>query len=291
MLISEAFTEYCRREISMAGMSTKTRETYENLCKLLINFFGDIDVENIRDEDPVRFFEHLCGWQKMSTVRGNLMAFRKVVKWLKRKNYNVIDPEEIKVPKKTKEEMEYLELYEVETFLEAVSRKTRGYSYVNRLRNIAIVQVLFSSGIRVGELCKLNKNSIKNRQFVTASKGGDPRPCFISQEAEKAIKEYLDARADSNVALFISNQNGRRITTGNVRNIFKNACNQCGLEKVHPHTMRHSLATFLLDRGMDLLDVSKILGHTNLNTTQIYTHIKNPKLRDRYNIIMQRVAI
>lgn len=289
MLISEAFIEYGRKEICMAGLSTKTNENYQNLSKLLIKFFGDINVEDIKEGDPVKFFEHISGWQKLSTIRGNLLSFRKVMKWLQRKGHKVIDPEEIKIPKRPKEEANYLEKYEVEIFLEAISRKTRGYSKMNRLRNIAIVKVLFSSGIRVGELCKLNKNSIKGRQFVTASKGGDPRPCFITKEAEEALKDYLEARNDSEPALFVSNQNGKRITTDNVRHIFRNACRWCELDGVHPHIMRHSLATFLLDHGMDLLDVSKVLGHADVSTTQIYTHIKNPKLRERYNVIMSHV--
>lgn len=286
MLISEVFDLYRRKENRMGGLATKTDETYANLQTLAIKFFGDIDVATLTDESPIRFYEHLSTWQCPSTVRLNIIAFRKVLKWVKRQSSLLFDPEDIKVPKRQYIEVSYLEPEEIDEFIKAVSRNTRGYCRINRLRNIAIVKVLFSSGIRVNELCKLNKNSIKDRQFISISKSKTPRPCYISEDAEEAIGQYLAARQDNNPALFVANQTGRRMTTANVRNVFHNACNYCELDNVHPHTMRHSMATFLLDRGMGILDVSKLLGHSSVSTTQIYTHVKDRDLRQKYNIYM-----
>lgn len=289
MLISEAFELYRKSEIVAAGLSSKTEESYIYAAKLAIGYFGDNEIEDIEAEDARKFYEHLLGWQKPDTARGNIVCLRAVLRMLKRRGYNVLDPDEIKVPKREKRVINYLTEPEVLEFIDVIGEKRRGYPEINRLRNIAIAEVLFASGIRVGELCRLNKNSIRNRQFVVAGKSKLPRPCFITNRAETAIHAYLRARNDNNIALFISNQNGKRITPGTVRRVFQNACDRSDFDDVHPHTLRHSLATYLLDREVDLLYISNILGHENLETTKIYTHFTNPKLKKIYENAMLKI--
>lgn len=286
MLVSEAFTLYRRAEVLAGGLSSKTDESYLYSGKLAVSFFGNVDVTTITAEDIRDYYEHLLGWQKPDTARGNIVCLRAVFKMLKRKKFEVVDPEEIKVPKREKRQISYLTETEIEEFIEVVGEKRRGYSELNRLRNIAIVEVLFASGIRVSELCKLNRNSIRNRQFVVVGKSKDPRPCFISERAEKAIVEYMQMRTDSCPALFVSNQNEKRITAGNVRRVFQNACNRSDFIDVHPHTIRHSFATYMLEKGVDLRYISDFMGHQSLDTTKIYTHYTNPKLRAIYDVAM-----
>lgn len=288
MLVSEAFNLYRRAEVLAGGLSCKTDESYLYSSKLAVAFFGDIDVATITAEDIRSYYEHLLGWQKPDTARGNIVCLRAVFKMLKRQKLDVVDPEEIKVPKREKRQISYLTEAEIEEFIEVVGEKRRGYSELNRLRNIAIVEVLFASGIRVSELCRLNRNSIKNRQFVVIGKSKDPRPCYISERAEKAIAEYMQMRTDNCPALFISNQNEKRITAGNVRRVFQNACNRSDFVDVHPHTIRHSFATYMLEKGVDLRYISDFMGHQSLDTTKIYTHYTNPKLRAVYESAMNR---
>lgn len=286
MLISEAFDLYRRAEVLAGGLSSKTDENYFYSGRLAVSFFGNVPVETIAPEDIRSFYEHLLGWQRPDTARGNIICLRAVFKLMKRRHYNVIDPEEIRVPKREKRQISYLTEAEVLEFIATISERRRGYAELNRRRNVAIVELLFASGIRVSELCRLNRNSIKNHQFVVIGKSKDPRPCYISERAEMALKEYLKLRDDNCPALFVSNQNGKRITPGNVRRVFQNACNRSGFTDIHPHTIRHSFATHMLERGVDLRYISDFLGHQSLDTTKIYTHYTNPKLYSIYDQAM-----
>lgn len=287
MLVSEAFTLYRRAEVMAGGLSCKTDESYLYAGKLAVSFFGDVPVETINAEDIRCFYEHLLGWQKPDTARCNIVCLRAVFKMLRRKKYDVVDPEDIKVPKREKRQINYLTEPEVEEFIDVIAERRRGYSELNRLRNIAIVEVLFASGIRVSELCRLNRNSIKNRQFVVIGKSKEPRPCYISERAEKAVEQYMKLRTDSCPALFISNQTEKRMTAGNVRRVFQNACDRSEFTDVHPHTIRHSFATYMLERGVDLRYIGDFMGHQSLDTTKIYTHYTNPQLRAIYDRVMK----
>lgn len=286
MKISEAFEFYRKAEIVAGGLASKTAESYFYASKLAIGYFGNIEIEQVQAEDVRDFYEHLLGWQKPDTARSNIVCLRAVIKLLHRKKESVMDPDDIKVPKREKRIVNYLTEPEVRAFVAELGRKQRGYSELNRLRNIAIAEVLFSSGIRVGELCRLNRNSIRNRQFVVAGKSKMPRPCFISQRAEKAISDYLAKRHDREPALFLSHQSGRRINPGLVQRVFRSACERSNFDGVHPHTLRHSFATYMLAQRVDLRFIGEMMGHESLDTTKIYTHYTNPQLKEIYDKAM-----
>lgn len=143
MLISEAFDLYRRSEIVAANLSSKTEESYFYAAKLAIGYFGGVQIESIQANDVRDFYEHLLSWQKPDTARGNIICLRAVVRMLKRKKYEVMDPDDIKVPKREKRTVNYLTEPEVREFIDVISEKQRGYSELNRLRNIAIAEVLF----------------------------------------------------------------------------------------------------------------------------------------------------
>lgn len=280
--ISEAFKKYITNEIICGGLSEKTKEGYEHTAKLVIEFLSDCQIYIVKIEDVQQFYQHLLGWQKQDTARLHLSQFRAVLRFCAKRKQTDILVDEIKVPKRSKSQIEYLTASEVEKFIEVIAQKRRGYAEINRLRNIAIVEVLWSSGIRIGELCSLNRDSIRDRQFVVVGKSKNPRLCFISDKAEKRLNEYLSARDDYSPALFIANETGNRIAPGGVRNIFRRACNQSDFENIHPHTIRHSFATFMLSREVDLRYIGAMMGHESLDTTKIYTHYTNPQLRKIY---------
>lgn len=287
MNISEAFEYYRKAEIIARGLSSKTDESYVYSSKLAVSFFGNISIEDVNVEDVRDYYEHLLGWQRPDTARGHMVCLRSVIKCLRRRDPNIMDPEEIRLPKREKREVVYLTKAEVEEFINVVARKRRGYPEVNRLRNVAIMELLYATGLRVGELCRLNKNSIKNHQFTVIGKSKEPRICFINSRAEEAINKYLNKRTDSSMAMFISNQTERRITPGTVRRIFQRACDMSDFEGVHPHTLRHSFATYMLEREVDLIYISQMMGHQSLDTTRMYTHYSNPKLKRIYDCAME----
>ena len=288
MLIKEAFSMYEEEEIIAGGLSKKTLESYVYAEKLASAYFGtDTRIEDVLPIDVRAFYQHLLTWQRPDTARGNIGCLRAVVRLCVRRKLDMHTlPEDIKIPKREKRMIDFLTSIEAEEFIEVVAQKRRGYAEINRLRNIAIARVLFSSGIRVSELCTLNRNSIRNRQFSIIGKSKEPRLCFITPEAEEAIQKYLEERTDKNPALFISNETENRITPGTIRRIFQNACKRSEFEGVHPHTLRHSFATTLLDKGVDLIYISQLLGHESLDTTKMYTHYSNPKLKRIYDMAM-----
>jgi site-specific recombinase XerD len=162
------------------------------------------------------------------------------------------------------------------------------------LRDRAIVELLFSSGLRVSELVNLNRDHIntKRREFMVRGKGQKDRPIFISESAAGWVDRYLDARQDTLAPLFISysknveaNTSGdfRRLTARSIQRMVNKYARLAGITKhVSPHTMRHSFATDLLMNGADLRSVQSMLGHSNISTTQIYTHVTDEHLREVY---------
>lgn len=286
MLISEAFEKYCKLEIIGRNLSSKTLENYQNNKKLAINYFGDISIGRLDEDAMVSFYQHLLSWQKPDTARLNIICLRCLISFLRRRGEKVMNPEEIRIPKKQKRIINYLEIEEVLRFIDVVAEKRRGYAKINRLRNVAIVELLFASGIRVSELCRLNRDSIRNSQFVVIGKSRNPRPCFISSRASNAISEYLNCRRDNNLALFISNQTSKRITSGNIQRVFRNACKRSDFENVTPHTMRHSFCSYMLDKEVDCIYLSKLMGHVSVDTTMQYAHFKDSKLRKIHQQVM-----
>ena len=282
MLISEAFENYREIEVISRGLSPKTLESYIYAEKLVIEYFTDTDVKNITTIDVAKFYQYLCNCQKPDTARGNIICLRSVLKRCVRKGWLDLDVEDIKIPKREKRIINYLTESEIERFIEVVSSKYRGYSRINRLRNTAIVNLLYDSGIRVSELCLLNRNSIKELQFTVIGKDKNPRICFITRKKEEVIAEYLAKRNDNEKALFVATQNRKRITPDTIRKIFQNACKRSDFINVHPHTIRHSFATRRLDKEVDIRYIAELMGHESLDTTKMYTHFSNPKLKKIY---------
>ena len=282
MLISEDFENYREIEVISRGLSPKTLESYIYAEKLVVEYFSDTDIKNITTVDVSKFYQYLCNHQRPDTARGNIICLRSVLKRCVRKGWLNLDVEDIKIPKREKRIINYLTESEVDRFIFVVGEKCRGYSNFNRLRNIAIVSLLYDSGIRISELCSLNRNSIKDRQFIVIGKSKNPRICFITEKTEQRIKNYLDLRGDNDRALFIANQTGKRITSDNVRKVFQNACDRSDFINIHPHTIRHSFATRLLDKEVDIRYIAELMGHESLDTTKMYTHFLNPKLKKIY---------
>ena len=225
---------------------------------------------------------------KVITQTYHLIALRGFLKYLARREIKSLDPSLVELPHVVRKQVTFLHFDEVEDMLEQIDTSNE-----SGLRDRAIIELLYSGGLRVSELVNLNRDSInlERREFMVRGKGSKDRPIFISEACADRVRDYLDARTDSLPALFLNNSrnlnevdtsgNYRRITARSVERIVEKYARLAGITKhVSPHTLRHSFATDLLMNGADLRAVQSMLGHADISTTQIYTHVTDAHLRD-----------
>ena len=217
-----------------------------------------------------------------------LIALRGFLKYLARRGIDSLDPALVDLPKTHRPQVTFLHFDEVQAMLDVIDLETE-----TGLRDRAIIELLFSGGLRVSELCNLNRDDInlERKEFVVRGKGSKDRPIFIDDSAANRVKDYLAVRHDSLPALFLNNSKNagmattsgdyRRLTPRSIQRIIEKYTRTAGITKhVTPHTLRHSFATDLLMNGADLRAVQSLLGHSNISTTQIYTHITDTHLKD-----------
>ena len=284
MKISEAFAKYEKNEIMAVNYSINTFRAYDYTARAIIKYFGDQNIKKIDIDAVHSFYLYLIENVSKNTARRYVTNFRNVLRYCRKCGLKVLNPDEIKTPREEKKVARFLSEDEVELFIEAAGQPQRGYNRVNLIRNVLIVSMLYETGLRVSELCALNRNSIHDRQFVVIGKSKDPRPCFITEKIEDMINEYLELRTDNSDALFVSSLYGERITTHNVQEIFRHISKRAGIGIVTPHTLRHSYATKFLEHGVDIRIVSALLGHQSIATTQTYTHVTDYLLRRTYDL-------
>lgn len=288
MKLSEAFTSFRKNEILALGKSAKTYESYVYAEKIAIAYFGDINIKKITVEQVHDFYLWMCQSHAQNTSRGYICNLRSVLAYHQRNGvHGIVNTNLIKTPQREKKSASWITEDEFRCFIAELAKPIRGYSRLNRERNVLIAKMLFLTGLRVSEICALNRNSITNRQFSVVGKSKNPRPCFITKELEADIADYLAKRTDSDPALFVANQTGKRITPGIIRSVFRRASAGFG-RRVTPHTLRHSYATRMVDNGVDIRYVAELLGHQSLETTQKYTHIRDYRLRLVYENVLEK---
>lgn len=284
MRLSEAFERYREDVIFFRNQSSKTEETHQIAKRQLVAFLGDKELESLRFDDVRRWKAHLEKGREAATVREYIIRLRVVLRHLQKRGIPCLDYELIGVPKRLVKVPEFLTTDQVRELITAVARPRRGYPAVNRLRNAAILSLLYASGIRASELCQLDRSDLRDDgTFTVIGKGRKPRLCFYDERSRHYMDEYLDLRHDANPALFISDQNGRRISKSTLQVIFLNARKRVNFKtQVHAHTMRHSFATDLLRNNTNMRYVQEMLGHSSIQTTQMYTHVVNSDLKQVY---------
>lgn len=225
---------------------------------------------------------------KRITQNYHLIALRALLRFLIRRNIETLSPEKVELGKAESRSLKFLDREQVDRLLSMPEISTP-----QGLRNKAILEVLFSTGLRVSELVKLNRDSInlERREFGVIGKGGRHRVVFLSQSATEWLARYLKERQDSFVPLFIryggkkveldKTGEGLRLTARSIQRIVEKYAQKARLPiKITPHGLRHSFATDLLSAGADIRAIQEMLGHKNISTTQIYTHVTNPQLRE-----------
>lgn len=268
--LTEAFELYRLDYIVFRNQSKKTEENHYVCLRALVLFFGDVPVSSLTFENVRDWKLHLDDRRSPATVRNYIIKLRVVLAHLKKKGLNVLDPDLIPVPKR----VEVVPIFLTREQVAICIASTR------RIKNKAIISLLYASGIRVSELCALNRGSIRDGKFTVVGKGGKPRLCFLDERTKVLLELYLEERTDNHPALFLTDA-GQRITPGVIQETFKSVRKVSGIE-VHPHTLRHSFATDLLMNNANMRYVQVMLGHSSLQTTQIYTHVVDNDLEAVY---------
>ena len=244
-------------------------------------FIGDVPIEKVDYLTLRRYLAQLRDKNhRPRTIARKLSSLRSLLRFLMREGYIKSNPSSLLMtPKLDKILPQFLSEQEMKKFIEMPKLEDE-YGYRDR----AILESLYSAGLRVGELVGLNVDSIDYISNIVKvlGKGKKERLVPIGDKAVTAVREYLNRRKHNPSALFL-NKSGTRLTARSVCNITHKYIKLAGVrEGISPHALRHSFATHLLNRGADLRSVQELLGHVNLSTTQIYTHMTTEKLRSVY---------
>ncbi len=236
---------------------------------------------------------------KKNTQNYHLIALRSFLKYLAKRDIKTLAPEKIELARMPQRSVGFLEPHELDRLLEAPLTAAGGHKLAEsalpliRLRDKAILEMLFSTGLRVSELASLTKEMInlKREEFTVRGKGDKPRVVFLSNQARYWIKEYLAKRTDMEEYLFVSHDRAakdreaeRALTPRSIQRIVEKYARKAGITKrITPHVIRHTYATDLLRNGADIRSVQAMLGHSSITTTQIYTHVTDQRLREIYD--------
>lgn len=284
------FLEYLEIE---QNRSQKTIANYDHYLTRLSDYAGDIAVADI-DQELVRKWRlwlnrlgtNVSDELQKTTLNYHLIALRSFLKFCHKRGLPCMAPDTIELARTKRPQVTFLNEDELQRVFAQPDVSTAA-----GLRDRAILELLFSSGLRVSELVGLDREHInlKRREFMVRGKGQKDRPIFISPEAAKWVSAYLEQRTDTTRPLFIRyggrktvdrTGNYHRLTARSVQRLVAHYALLAGITKhVSPHTLRHSFATNLLMNGADLRSVQAMLGHSNIATTQIYTHVTDPHLK------------
>ncbi|MBR3322610.1 tyrosine-type recombinase/integrase [Candidatus Saccharibacteria bacterium] len=303
MFVSDLINDYLEALEIEGGRSRYTSRNYELCLSRIVEFSyeyypdKELKPEDITEEWLRKYRLWLNRFEienshgktlSVTTQAYHLIALRGFLKYLAKRKIKSLDPVLVELPRTHRPQVTFLHVDEIERIFAEIPSDTE-----TGLRDRAIMELLFSSGLRVSELINLNRDNVnlKRKEFMVRGKGQKDRPVFISDSAAEALEDYLAERKDSLPALFLNNSRNtplagtsgdyRRLTPRSIQRIIEKYVRAAGITKhVTPHTFRHSFATDLLMNGADLRSVQSMLGHANISTTQIYTHVTDPQLRD-----------
>lgn len=294
MYLSELIIDFIEHVEVERGRSQRTAENYHLYLQRLVEFAGDVEIHKVTSELVRKWRLWLNRYENEQglvlsplTQSYHLIALRSFLGYCSKRDIETLTPEKIELPKTKRKQVSFLSQEETERIMAVVETKT-----AQDLRDKAILELLYSSGLRVSELCNLNRDHINlNRgEFMVRGKGQKDRPVFISPEATECLATYLATRTDSAKPLFIRYSGAKtgdsegesfRLTPRSVQRIVSQYAKLAGITKhVSPHTLRHSFATDLLMNGADIRSVQSMLGHSNIATTQVYTHVTDQHLRE-----------
>jgi site-specific recombinase XerD len=293
------FLEYCELDKNLSMRTVRMYGYY-------LHFFEEwllgqsestnIEVENINEETIRDFRLYLSrnyknkfkGELKRQTQNYFLVALRSFLRYLIRMKVKVIPPEMVELGKQQDRTIKFLSHEDLEKLFAAVDPVDE-----MGMRDKALLEVLFSTGLRVSELARLNREQVNTDtgEFGVIGKGGKARVVFLSTRAKEALHVYLSKRKDPYAPLFLRysgpkeeeelTDEKRRLSVRSIERMIDKYRKKANiLFKIGPHALRHSYATDLLQHGADIRSVQEMLGHKNIATTQIYTHVTNVRLKE-----------
>lgn len=274
MKISEAFEMYINEFMQLAGRS----ENYTNHChqhgESLIAFLGNKNIEEVTLNDLAEWKKWVSIGRSHNTVRTYIGSVRIVFNYARQKGYECLEKESIPMLKREPSVMPFATPEEVAEII----------SQSDSVRTKFIISFLYASGVRLSEFISLDREQIHDRQFQVIGKGKKKRLCFIDERTERLMEEYLSKRTDCCSALIVTKL-GQRSSPSNIQQIVRRAVESAGIKKkITPHSFRHGHATNMIKNGADIRYVAEDLGHANLSTTMIYTHVMNPDLKEKYQM-------
>lgn len=289
------FLEYCEVQ---KGLSQKTIRNYDFYLRTFLNWLENRGKKALKPSqinakliwDYRVYLSRRKGRDSRESIKPItqgyfLIALRSFLRYLiTQKDITTLSPDQIELSKSRERSINFLEEEELEKLLQAPKSDN-----LLGLRDRAILQVLFSTGLRVSELISLDRKQINfdTGEIGVIGKGGKTRVVFLSKEAKNALWQYFNNRKDETEALFIryrgkdDAEGSKRLTARSIERLVQKYAKRAGIViNVHPHMLRHSFATDLLQHGADLRSVQELLGHSSVSTTQIYTHVTNPRLKE-----------
>lgn len=260
----------------------------------LAKLYPEPKIEDIKKEDFDTWRLSLAdSWLSVKTVNAHIITIRSWLKYLKKEEINCLDPTTLDLMKVQDREVTFLTSEEIERFFSSISRET-----IQGKRDYAICECIYSTGLRISELTALDRGDVnlETLEFAVRGKWGKLRVVYLTEAARDGIRDYIDARNDHFAPLFIrhnySEENinsfllddaNMRLTRFFITNMVKEYGVRAGiLKNMHAHTLRHSFATTLLTNGADIRIIQELLGHASITTTQVYTHVTNPKLKEAH---------
>ena len=260
------------------GRSLKTVENYDRYLTRFADMTGVTDTDAITEEvvHSFRLLLNRNGGLKKSTQNYYLIALRMLLKYLASVGEECLSPSAVVLAKTGMRDLDLITIDELKRLFAVVSGDT-----LFDLRDRALLVTLFSTGLRVSELVSLMRDQdLSTQEIAIRGKGEKVRVVFFSDAALVALRGYLKARNDMSPALFAGRGDGV-LTVRSVERIVAKRAREAGIsKKVTPHVLRHMFATTLLSNGADIRAVQEMLGHANISTTQVYTHVTNKRLRD-----------
>ncbi len=257
-------------ELELRGQSKNTIRNYSYTLSNFLNFINK-NPKDITEQDIKRYMIYLKNDKNATnkTIHRHLNALRSYFRY---QNIDVAD--KVMLPKLSKPLPKFLTKEEIGILLEKPEK----------IRDKCLIRLLYSTGLRVSELVKLNRNDIKTESIhVVSGKGSKDRIVFVDPKTREMLETYILYRKDTNEALFISTH-GDRLSARTIQWLIKKYSEEAGIEKkVTPHVLRHSFATHMLEGDADIVVIKELLGHSNLSTTQIYTHITDERRKKVYD--------
>jgi site-specific recombinase XerD len=320
----EDFLLYCQLT---KQFSPNTVRNYKNTLDRLLEFMETRNIISTKDIDLKEVNEYRKYLSTKESSRNKEMALksqgyqivvlRSFLKFLKKQGMLVLDPDKLELPKARMRRVEFLSEEEIQKLISAILQDSNKIKNIQKKRNVALIMAMFGSGLRLSEVLKLSVKEIANEdgRLMIEGKGGKIRTTYLPKFAQNAIQEYLQARnefhkeqiqelsekgikyeGDINPYLFISysknapkgKKKQTHLTQRMVQMIIQKYANSIGIYKhITPHTLRHSFATKILFEGGDIRSVQVLLGHSNIATTQIYTHITDWQIKELHSKVFK----